>query len=134
MSGKKIIMNEKHVIRCVMTLCGESLKHISSAIGISAGAFSAQLGRTDSTMTLTSVFAALRAMGFEVVVRDKDGKHGGIEYIIDEIEPDSPKWIKQAAAEKADAEIRFNERKAAARAEIERQHKEEVNRRFGGKK
>ena len=118
---KKIIMNEKHVIRCAMTISGETAKTLSLKIGISATSFYNQLLRTESTMTLTSVLAALREMGFEIVVRDENGRYGGVEYVIKEIEPDSPEWMKQAAKEKGEAEVRRIEceSKAASAAAAE---------------
>lgn len=106
MAGKKILMNEKHIIRLAMEISGETPKTVSPKIGITSNSFNNQLGRPDSTMTLTSVFAALRAMGFEIVVRDENGKYGNVEYVIAEVDETDPEWKKRAAQEQADAKKR----------------------------
>lgn len=84
MAGKKVTLNEKQIIRSVMKTTGTMQKTVAEKVGITANALKNQLLRTDSTMTLTSVYALLSAMGFEIVVRDKDGKFGGVEYVLSE--------------------------------------------------
>lgn len=84
MAGKKLLLNEKQIIRAAMKVAGKMQKTVSEEVGISANALKNQLIRADSTMTLTSVYALLNAMGFELVVRDKSGKFGGVEYIVGE--------------------------------------------------
>lgn len=114
---RKVVLNEKHIIKCAMAISGETVKNLSAKAGISQSTLYNQFFNA-STMTLTSVFSALREMGFEIVVRDENGKYGGVEYVIKEIEPDSPDWMKQAAKEKGEAEVRRieYESKAAAAA------------------
>lgn len=84
MAGKKIALNEKQIIRAAMATSGTTIKAAAETIEVKANAIANQLGRADSTMTLTSVYALLNAMGFEIVVRDKDGKRGGVEYVLGE--------------------------------------------------
>lgn len=84
MAGKTLMLNEKQILRSAMTKSGFSQGKAAESAGITRNAFNCQLARQNSTMTLTSVYALLDAMGFEIVVRDKDGKYGGVEYVIDE--------------------------------------------------
>ena len=84
MSGKKVTLNEKQIIRAALTVSNSTIKGTAEKIGTKANAIANQLGRTDSTMTLTSVYAMLDALGFELVVRDKDACYGGKEYIVSE--------------------------------------------------
>ena len=105
MHRNKILMNEKHIIRMCLTLCGETLKSVAEKVGIKPNALANQLGRHDSTMTLTSIFALLDAMGFEIVIRDKDKKYGGVEYALTERPEYNMEWEKQMVAEQAAASI-----------------------------
>lgn len=105
MPRNKILMNEKHIIRMCLTLCGETLKSVAEKVGIKPNALANQLGRPDCTMTLTSVFALLDAMGFEIVIRDKDKKYGGVEYALTERPESDMEWEKQMVAEQAAASI-----------------------------
>lgn len=105
MPKNKILMNEKHIIRMCLTICGLTLKSVSERIGVKANALANQLGRPDSTMTLTSVFTLVDAMGFEIVVRDKDKQYGGVEYILSERPESDSEWEKQMIKEQAEASI-----------------------------
>jgi hypothetical protein len=105
MPKNKILMNEKHIIRMCLTICGLTLKSVSERIGVKANALANQLGRPDSTMTLTSVFTLADAMGFEIVVRDKDKQYGGVEYILSERPESDSEWEKQMIKEQAEASI-----------------------------
>lgn len=105
MPKNKILMNEKHIIRMCLTICGLTLKSVSERIGVKANAIANQLGRPDSTMTLTSVFALADAMGFEIVFRDKDKQYGGVEYILSERPESDSEWEKQMIKEQAEASI-----------------------------
>ena len=106
MPKNKILMNEKHIIRMCLTICGLTLKSVSERIGVKANALANQLGRPDSTMTLTSVFALADAMGFEIVIRDKDKQYGGVEYILSERPESDSEWEKQMIKEQAEASIK----------------------------
>lgn len=84
MAGKKVMLNEKQIIRAVMKTTGMMQKTVAEEVGITANALKNQLLRVDSTMTLTSVYALLNAMGFELIARDASGKFGGVEYVLAE--------------------------------------------------
>ena len=84
MAGKRITLNEKQIIRATMAKSGTTIKAAAETIEVKANAIANQLSRADSTMTLTSVYALLNAMGFEIVVRDKNSKYGGVEYVLGE--------------------------------------------------
>ena len=106
MPKNKILMNEKHIIRMCLTICGLTLKSVAERIGVKANALANQLGRPESTMTLTSVFALVDAMGFEIVIRDKDKQYGGVEYILSERPESDSEWEKQMIKEQAEASIK----------------------------
>ncbi len=84
MPRKTVMLNEKQILRSAMERGGFSQGKAAELAGITRNAFNCQLGRQGSTMTLTSVYALLNAMGFEIVVRDKEGKFGGVEYVLAE--------------------------------------------------
>lgn len=124
MAKKKIAMNEKHIIRIAMALSGDTIKTACEKTGIHPNVLSSQLNRFESTMTLTSLYSVLNAIGFEIVVRDKDGQYGGKEFVFSDISESSAEWDKILAIEKANAEIRKideqTEQDAAKQAEIDR--------------
>lgn len=84
MSTNKSLLNEKLLIKAAMAESGESVKSLANKMGISATAIYSQVNRRDSIMSLTSVFNMLDAMGFELVMRDRGGKYGGVEYMLKE--------------------------------------------------
>lgn len=84
MAGKKAVLNEKQIIRAALSVSGRTIKSVADDIGVKANSIANQLGRPESTMTLTSIYALLNAMGFEIVVRDKAGRFGGAEYVLEE--------------------------------------------------
>ena len=106
MAKKKINMNEKHIVRIAMALSGDTIKTAGEKTGIHPNVLSSQLNRFESTMTLTSLYSVLNAIGFEIVVRDKDGRYGGKEFTFSDISESSAEWDKMLAMEKANAEIR----------------------------
>lgn len=107
MNRKKILMNEKHILRLVMLSAGETIKSVAEKVGIKGVALSNQLSRPDSTMTLTSVYTLLDAMGYEIVVRKKKANKDDPEYVLSEIDSaDDTEWRKKVAIAKADEEVR----------------------------
>ena len=84
MSTNKNLLNEKLLIKAAMAESGESVKSLANKMGISVTAIYSQVNRRDSIMSLTSVFNMLDAMGFELVMRDREGKYGGVEYTLKE--------------------------------------------------
>ena len=118
MAKKKITMNEKHIVRIAMALSGDTIKTAGEKTGIHPNVLSSQLNRFESTMTLTSLYSVLNAIGFEIVVRDKDGRYGGKEFKFSDISESSAEWDKMLAMEKANAEIRkIDEQSNAMQAE-----------------
>lgn len=118
MAKKKIAMNEKHIVRIAMALSGDTIKTAGEKTGIHPNVLSSQLNRFESTMTLTSLYSVLNAIGFEIVVRDKDGRYGGKEFKFSDISESSAEWDKMLAMEKANAEIRkIDEQSNAMQAE-----------------
>lgn len=103
MAGKKLNLNEKHIIRLAMLASDNNIKSLAEKIGVKANALSNQLSRPDSTMTLTSIFAALDAMGFDIVARERNGD---AEYTIEDISESSSEWEKKLAIEQANATVR----------------------------
>ena len=71
MNRKKILMNEKRIIRIAIAGSGNTIKSAAEKAGIKNVSLSNQLGNADSTMTLTSVYALLNGLGYEIVVRKK---------------------------------------------------------------
>ena len=84
MANNDMRLNEKQIIRAALTVSDMTQKSVSESIGINPATLKNQLGRPDNTMTLISVFRILTAMGFEIVVRDKDACYGGKEYVVSE--------------------------------------------------
>lgn len=84
MANNDMRLNEKQIIRAALTVSDTTQKSVSESIGINPNTLKNQLCRPDNTMTLISVYRLLNAMGFEIVVRDKDNRYGGKEYIVSE--------------------------------------------------
>ena len=107
MVRKKLLMNEKHILRLIMISAGETIKSVADKVGIKGTALSNQLSRPESTMTLTSVYTLLDAMGYEIVVRKKNAKKEDATYILREIDSDADiAWKKHVAIAKAKEEVR----------------------------
>lgn len=138
MAKKRITMNEKHIVRIAMALSGDTIKTAGEKTGIHPNVLSSQLNRFDSTMTLTSLYAVLNAIGFEIVVKDKDGRYGGKELKFSDISESSAEWDKMLAMEKANAEIRKIDEQSnamqAEQAEIDRIKSENASAMLNGMK
>ena len=107
MVRKKLLMNEKHILRLIMISAGETIKSVANKVGIKGTALSNQLSRPESTMTLTSVYTLLDAMGYEIVVRKRKASKDSAEYVLTEIDSvDDAAWKKKIAIAKADEEVR----------------------------
>ena len=114
MVRKKLLMNEKHILRLIMISAGETIKSVANKVGIKGTALSNQLSRPESTMTLTSVYTLLDAMGYEIVVRKKKAGKDSAEYVLTEIDSvDDAAWKKKIAIAKADEEVRRIESETA---------------------
>jgi hypothetical protein len=98
MARKKIIMNEKRIIRIAIASSGNTIKSAAEKAGIKGISLSNQLGNLESTMTLTSVYSLLDAIGFEIVVRKKGERESTQEYVLSEIDPE--KELDQKSEEK----------------------------------
>lgn len=124
MTRKKLLMNEKHILRLAMIAAGETIKSAASKAGIKGNALSNQLGRPDSTMTLTSIYALLDAMGYEIVVRKKNAKKNDAEYVISAIDDAADaEWRKSITLAKAQADVRKIESESAQVAAIKSEMK-----------
>lgn len=82
MANNEMRLNEKQIIRAALNISGKTQKAVSEQIGINPATLKNQLCRPESTMSLTSVYKLLTAMGFEIVIRDKGGAYGGQEFTI----------------------------------------------------
>lgn len=127
MAKKRITMNEKHIVRIALALSGDTIKTAGEKTGIHPNVLSSQLNRYGSTMTLTSLYSLLNAIGFEIVVRDKDKQYGGKEFVFSDISESSSEWDKILAIEKASAEIRKIEEKKRDVSEEESARKAAVD-------
>lgn len=100
MTRKKIIMNEKRIIRIAIASSGNTIKSAAEKAGIKGISLSNQLGNLESTMTLTSVYSLLDAIGFEIVVRKKGERGRTQEYTLSEIDPEK-EWDQKSEEKKA---------------------------------
>ncbi len=110
MAGKKEVLNEKHIIRLALIESRSAIKDVAEKLGIKGTTISNQLGRKDSTMTLTSFFSILDALGYEIVVRKKE-KHKN-EYNLENICDSTAEWDKKVIQARVDEEIRQIDEKA----------------------
>lgn len=100
MTRKKIIMNEKRIIRIAIASSGNTIKSAAEKAGIKGISLSNQLGNLESTMTLTSVYSLLDAIGFEIVVRKKGERESTQEYVLSEIDTEK-EWDQKSEEKKA---------------------------------
>ena len=100
MTRKKIIMNEKRIIRIAIASSGNTIKSAAEKAGIKGISLSNQLGNLESTMTLTSVYSLLDAIGFEIVVRKKGERGSTQEYTLSEIDLEK-EWDQKSEEKKA---------------------------------
>jgi hypothetical protein len=128
MAKKKISMNEKYIVRIAMALSNNTIKTTAEKTGIHPNVISSQLNRFESTMTLTSLFSILDAIGFEIVVRDKDKQYGGKEYVFSEISGSSVEWEKMLISEKTNAEMKRIDSLEESRKLNEEQEQAEIDR------
>lgn len=115
----KIIMNEKQIIKLAMIESGESLKSLSDKVGVNYKAIANQLRRQDSTLTLSSFYTLLNAMGFEITIKPKSEKHDSDEYVLRERTESSAEWEKITAIELAEAKFKKIGQDEIARIKVE---------------
>lgn len=101
----RITLNEKHILKLSMKRSGNTVSSLAEKVGVKEISLANQIRRIEYTLSLSTMYQLLDAIGFEMVVRDKDGQYGGVEYIIKAIEENDAEWIKQAALESAAADI-----------------------------
>ena len=73
MGGKAMRLNEKQIMRQIMSAHGVTLKDAAAKVGVSAQALANQFNRADSTMTMTSLYSLCGALGCKLIVRDGSG-------------------------------------------------------------
>ena len=120
-----IRLNEKQIIRAALTISGKTQKEVCEGIGINPNTLKNQLCRPESTMTLISVYKLLAEMGFEIVVRDADGRYGNREFTISAGDEaiDAERFIPDKVIEEAKADLP----KAEPRKEIGKLPESKVN-------
>ena len=80
-------LNEKMILNAFMQEHGETLKSVADKAGANNRTLSNKLGRADSTLSLTTMYSLMKAMGVDIVFRDADG----VEHVLsDSDEPIVP--------------------------------------------
>lgn len=110
MAGKKEVLNEKHIIRIALIESRSAIKAVAEKLGIKGTTISNQLGRKDSTLTLTTFFSILDVLGYEIVVRKKENPDS--EYKLENICNSTAEWDKKVVQARVDEEIRQIDEKA----------------------
>lgn len=103
MAKEKHSLNEKHIIRLTMAITGETIKSLSEKVGVHPSTVTNMLNRADGTISLSSMYDMLTAMGFKIIIEDIDGKFGGVHYEIAEKPASKVEWEKQVNNEMAAA-------------------------------
>lgn len=124
MANREMRLNEKQIIRAALAVSNMTQKKVSESVGINPNTLKNQLGRPDNTMTLISVYRLLSEMGFEIVVRDKDGKYGGKEYIVSE---DVTRIAEQIVDDKKESERIMQAEVDAIKSEMKPPKRNEVH-------
>ena len=114
MAGKKEYLNEKHILRLAMIESDAMIKDIAAKIGIKATTLSNQLGRKESTLTLTSFFAILDSLGYEITIRKRNK---GSAYVLKDITESSAEWDQKVASARYEKEMREIQKKEQAKNE-----------------
>ena len=68
-----MMLNEKQILAAFMKEHSETVKSVADKSGMNNRTLSNQLGRPESTLTLSTVYALMKAMGVEIVFRDEHG-------------------------------------------------------------
>ena len=71
MQKRKTELNEKQIVKAALKSCGWTQKRLSQALGAENPKIVGNQLSRDSTLTLTTLFAMLDAMGFEIEVHSK---------------------------------------------------------------
>lgn len=110
MAGKKEVLNEKHIIRLALIESRSAIKDVAEKLGIKGTTISNQIAKKESTLTLTTFFSILDALGFEIVIRKKENPDR--EYKLENICNSTAEWDKKVVRARADEEMRIIDEKS----------------------
>lgn len=74
-------LNEKQIVKAALERRGMSQKSFASAIGVESKMLTNQLNQ-NATLNLSTLYALLNALGYEIVVREKDAKTAKQEFVV----------------------------------------------------
>ena len=81
--NKPTKLNEKQIVKAALERRGMSQKSFASAIGVDSKVLTNQLNQS-AIINLGTLYALLNALGYEIVVREKDAKNAKQEFVISE--------------------------------------------------